>query len=81
MQHRARQARVSLVVSSEGAREDEWSLGEALDDAGRVLTVAASVTLVAGAVLLPLALFAALALLLIRAWRGRARERALDESG
>lgn len=79
VRHRAQQSQVMLQITSDGAREGDWSIGEALEDAGRVLTVAAGVALIAGAVLLPLALIAALAFFVIRAARGRARERALDE--
>ena len=55
-----------------------WSLGDAFDDAGRVLEVIGGIALVALAVLLPLALVAALAAFGISRARGRARERALD---
>lgn len=77
--HRAQQARVTLQITSDGARDDDWSLSDALDDARRVLTVVGGVALVAGAALLPLALIAAIAFFVLRAARGRARERALDD--
>jgi Domain of unknown function (DUF4349) len=68
------------IVAEEGAGDDgDWGVSEALDDAGRVLSTAAGVALVAGAVLLPLALIALLAALVLRTRTGRARERALDE--
>jgi hypothetical protein len=61
-------------TSSGGA----WTLGDALDDAGRVLTVAAGVALVAGAALLPFALLAALIAGARREWVRRQRDRALE---
>ena len=79
IQRRARQSTVTLQITSEGASEGDWSLEDALDDAGRVLTVAAGIALISGAVLLPLALIAAIAYLVLSASRRRARERALDE--
>ena len=79
IQRRARQSSVTLQITSDGASEGDWSLEDALDDAGRVLTVGAGIALISGAVLLPLALIAAIAYLVIGASRRRARERALDE--
>ncbi len=79
LQRRAAQSSVTLQITSEGADEGDWSLEDALDDAGRVLTVGAGIALISGAVLLPLALIAAIAYFVITAARGRARERALDE--
>ncbi len=68
------------IVAEEGAGDDgDWGVGEALDDAGQVLSTAAGVALVAGAVLLPLALIALLVALVLRTRTGHARERALDE--
>jgi hypothetical protein len=68
------------IVAEEGADEDgDWSISDALDDAGEVLSTTAGIVLVAGAVLLPLAL---VALIFALVWRTRAirgRERALDE--
>jgi len=55
-----------------------WSIGDAIDDAGRVLSIAAAVAIVALAVLVPLALIALLVLLARRAWLRRARARALS---
>ncbi len=57
---------------------DDWSPGDALKDAGRVLEVTASVLLVAGAVALPLGLIALLVWLAARQASHRRRERALD---
>ena len=70
---------VTLQITSEGADEGDWSLEDALDDAGRVLTVAAGVALITLAVLLPIALIVAVIWFLTSAARNRARESALDE--
>ena len=68
------------IVAEEGADSNgDWSIGDAIDDAGDVLSTAAGVAVVAGAVLLPLALVALLVGLAARAWIGRSRERALGE--
>jgi hypothetical protein len=80
------QRRVQLVPVSVAITADrkaspaggEWTIGDALDDAGRVLTVAAGVALVAGAALLPFALLAALVAGARREWVRRQRNRALD---
>ena len=79
IQRRAVLSSVTLQITSAGADEGDWSLEDALDDAGRVLTVGAGIALVSAAVLLPLALIAAIAYFVISAARNRARERALDE--
>lgn len=79
VQRRARQSSVFLQITSEGASEGDWSIGDALDDAGRVLTVAAGIALISGAVLLPLALIAGLAYAITSTARRRSRERTLDE--
>ena len=70
---------VTLQITSEGADEGDWSLEDALDDAGRVLTVAAGVALITLAVLLPIALIVAVIWFLTSAARNRARDRALDQ--
>ncbi len=68
------------VVSEEGADSDgDWSIGDAVDDAGQVLSTAAGIIVVAGAVLLPLALVGALVALAMRARISRSRDRALDD--
>lgn len=68
------------IVAAEGAGDDgDWSIGDAVEDAGDVLTTAAGIVLVAGAVLLPLALVALLVALVMRTRTNRARDRALDE--
>jgi hypothetical protein len=78
VQRQGRFATVEVEVTSNGPADDGgWTLGEALDDAGRVLEVVGGIILVALAVLVPLALVAALAwLIATRAQRHR-RERAL----
>lgn len=75
---RAQLATLTIVITSEGATDDGWSLGDALDDAGRVLEVAAGVALISAAVLVPLAIIAAIAFFVVAAANRRARERALD---
>jgi len=68
------------IVAEEGAGDDgRWGVEEALDDAGRVLSAAAGILIVAGAVLLPLALVATLVAAALRLRAGRGRARALDE--
>ena len=83
LERRANLSRVSLAVVTGdadelGSGDDQWTLGDALDDAGRILGVAAGVTLIALAVLAPVALLFALALLGRRAWVRAGRERALE---
>ena len=79
VQRRAALSSVTLQITSEGASEGDWSLGDALDDAGRVLTVAAGIALITAAVLLPVALIAAIAYFVLSSARNRSRERALDD--
>ena len=80
--------RVSLVpisvsvVAEEGAsapgdRDDEWGVDDALNDAGGVLSAVAGIAIIAGAVLLPLALVVLLVVLAWQAWTSFSRERAL----
>jgi hypothetical protein len=78
---RANLSDVTLEITSKGASssDDDWSFGDALDDAGKVLTVAAGVILISAAVLLPLALIAAIFYFVISTSKRRARERTLDE--
>jgi hypothetical protein len=81
-QQRVRLVPVSVTVTGDGAdqRDDgSWGIGDAFDDAKRIVTVAAGVALVTTAVLLPVALMAALFAAAWRAWITRQRERALDE--
>jgi hypothetical protein len=56
-----------------------WGLGDAVGDAGKVLSVTAGVLLVSAAVLGPLAILAALIWLVARALARLRRERALDQ--
>jgi uncharacterized protein DUF4349 len=71
---------VSVTITADGRTSSggAWTIGDALDDAGRVLTVAAGVALVAGAALLPFALLAALIAGVRREWVRRQRDRALE---
>jgi hypothetical protein len=82
LQRRADLSRVSLRIETGVAEESSsggaWGIGDALDDAGHVLTVAAAVTLIALAVLGPIALIALLAWLTHRAWVRRERRRVLS---
>jgi hypothetical protein len=55
-----------------------FTIGKASHDAGRVLTVAAGVALIAAAAIVPIALIAALAWWIAAAVRKRRREQALD---
>lgn len=86
LERRANLSGVSLdVVTGEAASfgEDEggvWTISDALDDAGRILAVAAGIALVSLAVLAPIGLALALVLLGRRAWVRQGRERALGES-
>jgi hypothetical protein len=79
---RADFSRVSLRIETGGADESSgggaWGIDDALGDAGHVLTVAAAVTLIALAVLGPIALIALLAWLTHRAWVRRERRRVLS---
>ena len=71
---------VEVTSDSPGSDDDDggWTLGDALDDAGRVLEVIGGIALISLAVLLPLSLIAALAAFTISRTRRRAREQALD---
>lgn len=81
LQRRADLSRVLVRIetragdpSSDGGA---WGVGDALDDAGKILAVAAAVTVVALAILGPIALIALLAWLTHRAWVRRERRRVL----
>ncbi|HEY6144887.1 MAG TPA: DUF4349 domain-containing protein [Solirubrobacterales bacterium] len=85
LQHLERRADYSrvLVRIETGASEESsgggtWGVGDALDDAGKILAVAAAVTVVALAILGPIALIALLAWLTHRAWVRRERRRVLS---
>jgi hypothetical protein len=79
---RASLSRVSLRIvadgSSTGSSGGGWDAGDAIGDAGRILAVAAGVTIVGLAVLGPIALLALVLWLANRAWVRRGRERALS---
>jgi hypothetical protein len=80
LRNRVNRAKVSVTVESTGRRKEAgaWTPGDALDDAGRVLEVAAGVAVVTLAVAAPLALLALLAWIPARIARRRRREGALD---
>ena len=81
LQRRADRSKVSVTLRSTGRSEDEggaWTPGDALDDAGRILEVAAGVVVVTAAALLPVAVLGLLAGLAARTVRRRRREAALD---
>ncbi len=70
-----------LVRIQSGASTDSgsaWGIGNAFGDAGRILGIAAGVTVVGLAVIAPLALLLLLAWLAHRLWLRSRRERALD---
>jgi hypothetical protein len=79
LQRRADRARVSVTVRSTGRKTEggAWTPGDAVDDAGRILEVAAGVVLVTAAALLPVALLTLLGALAARTMRRRRREAAL----
>jgi hypothetical protein len=85
LQNKASISHVSLRISSDekigsgSGNDGGWDIGQAVHDAGHVLTVVAGVALISAAVLLPLAFLALLAGLAVRISRTRSRERALDE--
>jgi Domain of unknown function (DUF4349) len=82
LRRRANFSRVSLRIetgepTATGGNEGDWGVNDALDNAGRILTVAAGVAVIALAILGPLALIALLAWLAHRTLVRRSRERAL----
>lgn len=81
LERRASLSRVSLrIVGGKGVSSDgggAWGIGDAFDDAGQILGVAAAVTLLALAVLGPIALIALLIWLVRRTYLRRARQTAL----
>jgi Domain of unknown function (DUF4349) len=66
------------VLGSPRSASGDPTLRRGLHDAGRVLTIALVVTLIAAAILLPLALLLAALAVGRRAWRRYQRERVLD---
>jgi len=86
LQHLERRADYSRVLvrietGDSNQSSDEggaWGIGDALDDAGKILAVAAAVAVVSLAILGPIALIALLAWLAHRAWVRRERRRVLS---
>jgi hypothetical protein len=81
LERRADYSRVLVRIETGGAEESSdggaWSIGDALDDAGHILAVAAAVTVVVLAIMGPIALIALLAWLTHRTWVRRERRRVL----
>jgi Domain of unknown function (DUF4349) len=75
---RARYSHLTVRIATGASSGSTWGIGDAFHDAGRILAVAAGVTLVGLAVLAPIALLLLLAWLARRAWLRRARNRALS---
>ena len=81
LQRRTDYSRVSLRIEAGGSTtssSEGWGIDDALGDAGHILGIAAGVTVIALAVIAPLALILLLAWLAHRIWRRSRRERALD---
>jgi hypothetical protein len=82
LQRRADLSRVLVRIETGGedapSDEGSWGIADAIDDAGKILAVAAAITVVALAVLGPIALIALLAWLAHRAWVRRERRRVLS---
>jgi len=85
LQHLERRADYSRVLvrietgdSEDSSEGGAWGIGDAMDDAGQILAVAAAVTVVVLAILGPIALVAFLAWLAHRAWVRRERRRVLS---
>ncbi|WP_320668828.1 DUF4349 domain-containing protein [Patulibacter defluvii] len=76
--------RLALVTSGDdaialpAAEDGRWGIGDALDDAGRVVEVAGGVLLIAGVILVPLGLVAGAALALRRRRRAAAADQLVD---
>jgi hypothetical protein len=84
LERRADYTPVDLRVETGGdsASDDEsagWGLGDAVDDAGKLLGVAAGVTVLALAVAIPIGIVLLIALALNRAWVRRSRRRVLAD--
>ena len=84
LNHQINFSQISLTIGAaavpvtHGGGSTGFTLGRAAHDAGRVLTVAAGVALIALAVLVPVGLLAGLALWIGTTLRRRRREQALD---
>ncbi|MDQ2631129.1 MAG: DUF4349 domain-containing protein, partial [Actinomycetota bacterium] len=70
--------RIETGVKDTPSEGGSWGVTDALDDAGKILAVAAAVTVVALAILGPIALIVLLAWLTHRAWVRRERRRVLS---
>jgi Domain of unknown function (DUF4349) len=86
LSRRANLSRVSLRIETGAAATGEddsgaWGVGDGLDDAGRLLEIAAGVTIIGLAALTPLALLALLAWFAYSAWVRASRKRALAQAG
>ncbi|MCB0862576.1 MAG: DUF4349 domain-containing protein [Solirubrobacterales bacterium] len=84
LERRADYTPVDLRVETggDGASGDDssgWGLGDAVDDAGKMLGVAAGVTVIALAVAIPIGIVVLIALALNRAWVRRSRRRVLGD--
>lgn len=83
LERRADYTPVSLRVETTGdtSSDDEssWGFPDAVDDAGKLLGVAAGVTVLALAVAIPIGIIVLVALAMNRAWVRRARHRALGD--
>jgi hypothetical protein len=85
LRRRANLAHVSLRIetgasSTGGAGGGSWGIGDGLDDAGRILAIAAGVAVIGLAILAPLAAIGLLGWLARRAWLRTARRHALARS-
>jgi hypothetical protein len=81
LERRADYSRVLVRIETAAAEESTggaWGIGDAIDDAGQILAVAAAVTVVALAIIGPIVLIALLAWLTHRAWVRRERRRVLS---
>jgi Domain of unknown function (DUF4349) len=85
LERRVNLSRVSLRIEGGSAGsgaggDDSWGVSDAFDDAGRILGIAAAVSVIGLAVLGPLALLALLAYAICRLWTKRSRVTALDQA-
>lgn len=82
LQRRADFSRVLVRIETDAAddpfSDGAWGVDDALDDAGKILAVAAAVTVIALAILGPIALIVLLAWLAHRTWVRRERRRVLS---
>ena len=82
LQRHAALSRVMVRIDTDAVEDSSggsaWGIDDGLHDAGHVLTVAAAVTLIALAILGPIALIAFLAWLTHRAWVRRERRRVVS---